>query len=173
LSREKHNVVEAEAVDRAEGKMCGPALRGTDAPPRRRPHRVQRERIGTWETSSGPQSLRRSRTATASLMKAKLSGNRRGVGRVRRGPAIRGVSGGGECGGKGRGRGKGKRRAIRRTPSRITQAIPVGRPRIGAEWATRPECRSRSTLGRSPVRESRTPGSVRGALSNERPYRDP
>jgi hypothetical protein len=33
LSREKHNLVEAEAVDRAEGNMCGPALRGTDAPP--------------------------------------------------------------------------------------------------------------------------------------------
>jgi hypothetical protein len=33
LSREKHNVVEAEAVDRAEGKRCGPASRGTDAPP--------------------------------------------------------------------------------------------------------------------------------------------
>ena len=33
LSRERHNIVEAEAVDRAEGNMCGPVLRGTDAPP--------------------------------------------------------------------------------------------------------------------------------------------
>jgi hypothetical protein len=32
--------------------------------------------------------------------------------------------------------------------------------------------RSRPTFDRSPVRESRTPGSVRGALSNGRPYRD-
>ena len=32
--------------------------------------------------------------------------------------------------------------------------------------------RSRSTSGRSPVRESRTPGSVRGAGSNPCPYRD-
>ena len=33
--------------------------------------------------------------------------------------------------------------------------------------------RSRLTFDRSPVRESRTPGSVRGAVSNHRPYRDP
>src|SRR5271166_2891586 len=35
-----------------------------------------------------------------------------------------------------------------------------------------PEHRSRSTFGRSPVRESRTPGSVRGAGRNPCPYRD-
>jgi hypothetical protein len=35
-----------------------------------------------------------------------------------------------------------------------------------------PYARSRPTFGRSPVRESRTPGSVRGAASNRRPYRD-
>ena len=36
-----------------------------------------------------------------------------------------------------------------------------------------PEGRSRSTRDKSPVRESRTPGSARGAGSNPRPYRDP
>ena len=35
-----------------------------------------------------------------------------------------------------------------------------------------PECRSRLTFDRSPVRESRTPGSARGAGGNFRPYRD-
>ena len=35
-----------------------------------------------------------------------------------------------------------------------------------------PERRSGITRDRSPVRESRTPGSVRGARSNARPYRD-
>jgi hypothetical protein len=35
-----------------------------------------------------------------------------------------------------------------------------------------PEHRSRSTFGRSPLRESRTPGSARGAVRNHRPYRD-
>ena len=34
------------------------------------------------------------------------------------------------------------------------------------------ERRSGITRDRSPVRESRTPGSVRGARSNARPYRD-
>jgi methylmalonyl-CoA mutase len=35
-----------------------------------------------------------------------------------------------------------------------------------------PECRSRWTFDKSPVRESRTPGSARGAGGNFRPYRD-
>ena len=35
-----------------------------------------------------------------------------------------------------------------------------------------PECRSRLTFDRSPVRESRTPGSARGAGGNSRSYRD-
>jgi transposase len=34
-----------------------------------------------------------------------------------------------------------------------------------------PEPRSRSTFGRSPVRESRTPGSARGGRGNPVPYR--
>jgi hypothetical protein len=33
LSRERHNLAEAEAVDRAEGNMCGAVLRGADALP--------------------------------------------------------------------------------------------------------------------------------------------
>ena len=35
-----------------------------------------------------------------------------------------------------------------------------------------PECRSRLTFDRSPVRESRTPGSARGAGGNSCSYRD-
>jgi hypothetical protein len=35
-----------------------------------------------------------------------------------------------------------------------------------------PECRVRLTFDKSPVRESRSPGSVRGAGRNPRPYRD-
>src|SRR4051812_13175351 len=42
-----------------------------------RPHHARRERAGTWETSSGPQSQERQE-----VEKAKLSGNRRGVGWV-------------------------------------------------------------------------------------------
>ena len=39
-------------------------------------------------------------------------------------------------------------------------------------WSPSPECRSRPTFDRSPVRESRTPGSARGAGGNSRSYRD-
>ena len=35
-----------------------------------------------------------------------------------------------------------------------------------------PDLRSRLTLGKSPVRESRTPGPVRGDRGNPVPYRD-
>jgi len=35
-----------------------------------------------------------------------------------------------------------------------------------------PELRSRLTFDRSPVRESRSPGSVRGDRGNPVPYRD-
>ena len=55
---------------------------------------------------------------------------------------------------------------LRRSPTRYVCG-PAG-------WVMyAPECRSRSTFGRSPVRESRTPGSARGAPSNGRPYRHP
>ena len=33
LSRERYNAAEAEAVDRAEGNKCGPAMRGSIAQP--------------------------------------------------------------------------------------------------------------------------------------------
>ena len=33
MSHEIHKVAEAEAVTNVEGNMCGPAMRGTDAPP--------------------------------------------------------------------------------------------------------------------------------------------
>jgi hypothetical protein len=46
---------------------------------------------------------------------------------------------------------------------------PAGRYCMGRPS---PEHRPRLTSGRSPVRESRTPGSARGAGGNSRPYRD-
>ena len=48
----------------------------------------------------------------------------------------------------------------------VTEAFCGSRRCRGATSAT---ARSRPTSGRSPVRDSRTPGSVRGALSNGRP----
>ena len=49
-----------------------------------------------------------------------------------------------------------------------TRRLPADR-RCGATSAL---ARSRPTSGKSPVRESRTPGSVRGAGRNPCPYRD-
>jgi hypothetical protein len=40
------------------------------------------------------------------------------------------------------------------------------------DWAAKPECRLRLTFDKSPVRERRTPGPVRGARGNSRLYRD-
>jgi hypothetical protein len=50
LSRERYYAAEAEAVDRAEGNMCGPVMRGSIAQPWSKTH-VQREDVGTWEIS--------------------------------------------------------------------------------------------------------------------------
>jgi hypothetical protein len=49
-----------------------------------------------------------------------------------------------------------------RTPSRASVSQGLERVRDSPS----------NTQGGSPVRESRTPGSVRGVLSNEHPYRD-
>jgi hypothetical protein len=52
-----------------------------------------------------------------------------------------------------------------RSPPPCTNRSWMGRPN--------PECRSVITQERSPLRESRTVGSVRGVASNRCPYRDP
>jgi RNA-directed DNA polymerase len=55
---------------------------------------------------------------------------------------------------------------MHRTPSR--ESMTHGLDRIRQAVTTL----RRQTQGGSPVRESRSPGSVRGACSNARPYRD-
>jgi hypothetical protein len=51
LSRERYYAAEAEAVDIVEGNMCGPAMRGSIAPPWSKTLSAQREDVGTWEIS--------------------------------------------------------------------------------------------------------------------------
>ena len=61
-------------------------------------------------------------------------------------------------------KGNADQQSTRRTQSRTSVSQALERIRQAfAVW----------TRGRSRMRESRTYGSVRGALSNERPYRDP
>ena len=72
---------------------------------------------------------------------------------------------------------------------RLVKGRPVGNARSGRRTgpachlrrrgpvaqlhgSPKPERRNGITQDRSPVRESRTPGSARGAVSNHRPYRD-
>jgi hypothetical protein len=55
-----------------------------------------------------------------------------------------------------------------RTPSRASVTQGLERIRLTAKTSSSPS----DTRGGSRMRESRTYGSVRGALSNERPYRD-
>src|SRR4029453_18888911 len=57
-----------------------------------------------------------------------------------------------------------------RTPSRAGVTQTLGRIRRTARWPQ--DASPLLTRGRSRMRESRTYGSARGALSNERPYRD-
>jgi hypothetical protein len=60
-----------------------------------------------------------------------------------------------------------------RTQGRIRHVTEAASLRIEAGMGRpSPELRSRLTFGRSPVRESRTPGSVRGDRGDPAPYRD-
>ena len=51
LSRERYYAAEAEAVDIAEGNMCGPAMRGSIAQPWSKTLSRIKEHVGTWEIS--------------------------------------------------------------------------------------------------------------------------
>src|SRR5262249_5882114 len=51
LSRERSDIAGAQGFHSLEGNMCGTVLRGADACRGRRPHHVQRDRIGSWEIS--------------------------------------------------------------------------------------------------------------------------
>ena len=172
LSRESYNLAEAEAVDTVEGDMCGAATRDADALPRSKtPSRTKgtRRNLGdlAWPAVAlaipgrGRKSRRRSCRGTGEESDGRI---------VPMKPRTKpGDAGGGEGGGKAAGRREGKQRRMLRTQCRASHGIEAASRRIGGVQTHR----SRSIFDRSPVRESRTPGSVRGALSNERPYRVP
>src|SRR4051812_25675880 len=156
----------AEAFQTVEGNMSGAAMRGAAALP------------GS-ETSSRTKGSRRnlgdlllSAVASAAsgrggkLSRAKLPRKAGGVGRLHstdEAPNKADQVGGGGCGGKAAGRGEGKLRRMLRTLSRTRHVTEAASLRAGGARAIPgPEPRSRSTCDRSPVRESRTPGSVGG-----------
>src|SRR5208337_3043715 len=67
--------------------------------------------------------------------------------------------GGGECGGKAAGRREGEQQRMLRTQGRVQHVTEAVSLRVLRVWAARPKGTARSTFDKSPVRESRTPGS--------------
>ncbi len=139
-----------------------------------RPHHVRRDHVGTWETSPCPQPPRAVQGRDGKPRRR----SRRGSGEESDGvvvpvkrPNKAGVP---SCGGRG-----GKDPARKEGGWTRPDSGPSAGSRLkstalahGSAPGLRHECRSRCTSGRSPVRESRTPGSARGAGSNSRPYRN-
>jgi len=172
LSRESQNIAGAEALGIVEGNMCGVVMRDAVAPPRSKTPSLS---VGTWETSPGPQSLRRSRAAAGrrgaeAAVEQARSRTSLVVPMKRSNKAVR--SGGGGRGGKGA-RSEGWRTTGDAPGAEPDKARPCPSPASGSEMRGEARVlRSRPTSGRSPVRESRTPGSVRGTGSNSCPYRD-
>jgi hypothetical protein len=167
----------AETVQRVEGNMSGAARRGPVALP------------GS-ETRSRTKGTRRNLGDLISPMAARSAVGHDGKSRrrSRRGrgeesddcivpgkPRTKPISriGGGDGGGKAVGRRKGEQRRTHRTQGRILREPEAARLRIEARMGRpSPDLRSRSTSGRSPVRESRPLGSERGDRGNPAPYRD-
>jgi len=140
----------------------------------RRPHHARKDRVGTREASSGPQSVRDPglrqgrRGADAGVETGEESDEPRSTCEA---PEQAATSGGGGRGGMGLGRRDGRRWAMLRAQDRSKHSYPppasgpAPRTNVGAR-PIMPELRQ------EPVRESRTPGSVRGAeqsLSLPRP----
>ena len=177
LSRERYKSAGAETVENVEGNMLRTVMRGATALPwSKTPLRSKgtrrnlgdlmppavataipgrfgkvrsRNRIGRYEESDGR------------IVPDEASNN---AGRQ---------AGGGDAWREGGRRRKGKGQRMPRTQSR-NPACPRRPAPTDRNWMGRPspECRSRLTFDRSPVRESRTPGSARGAGGNSRSYRD-
>lgn len=138
------------------------------------PHHARREHVGTWETSLRPQpSLtvqgrdgkprRRSRQGRCEESDGVVVPVKR--------PNKAGMTSGGGRGGKDPAR---KEREWTATDSGLSAGLRLTSAALahGPAYWHRPVSRPRCTSGRSPVRESRTPGSARGAGSNSRPYRN-
>ena len=176
---------EVEVVAISQGPRRSMVLKATCAAPScealslcrgLRPHHARKDRVGTWETSSGPQSLRRSRAAAGRRGAEAAAEQARGrtslVVPAKR-PNKAAMSGGGGRGGKGA-RSEGWQTtgdAPGTGPDQACRAVAYRRIGAVAE-AKSALVWSRPTSGKSPVRESRTPGSVRGAGRNPCPYRD-
>jgi len=142
----------------------------------RRPHHAGTERVGTWETSGRPRPPWRSRAWAGSSIERSRSGRPEESDGcvVPMKPRTRPIRDRRRRWWREGGR-SGERRAAAHAPDPVPEpACPRGGEPADRDGRGRPSPppRSRSTSDRSPVRESRTPGSARGAGRKARPYRD-
>ena len=138
------------------------------------PHHARREHVGTWETSLRPQPSLTVQGRDGKPRRRSHQGSSEEsdgvVVPVKRSNKA-GMTSGGERGGKDPARGE---REWTVTDPGLSAGIGLTSAALAhgpIHWH-RMVSRSRCTSGRSPVRESRTPGSARGAGSNSRPYRN-
>src|SRR5712672_4169817 len=132
----------------------------------RRAHHAQKDRVGTWEIPRLAASKGSWRSASGRRRAEADDARRREVGRGHSSDEAGEQSGAIRYGvGGAKGRGQGECGPAKHVPGTEPGKRVTG---AGAHTASSPS----STRGGSRMRESRTYGSVRGALSNERPYRD-
>ena len=177
MSSEKPDLAEAKAVGNAEGNMCGAARRGAVALP-------ESKTTSRWNGTR--RNLGDLWPPTTTLVAAGLGGKpdrakpRRqagGVGRLHSTEEASNKAGRGSAAETVEGRrpveGKASRDACpgHRAGTGMSLKRQACGPRLQGHRGFQPW--SRSTFDRSPVRESRTPGSVRGAGRKARPYRVP
>src|SRR5208337_3572390 len=165
----------AETVNGVEGNMCGAVMRGAVALPGS--EATSRTKGARWNLGDlvwpavavAIRAAAGRRGAEAAVEQAR---SRTSLVVLAKRPNKAAMSGGGGRGGKGaRSEGwqtTGDAPGAEPDQASCTRRLPADR-RCGTTSAL---ARSRPTSGKSPVRESRTPGSVRGAGRNPCPYRD-
>jgi hypothetical protein len=173
LSSEIPKLAEAETVSNVEGNMCGTVMRGADALPESKTasrRKGSRWNLGDLRSGRHARSASGRRGAVADDARAGEVGQAHSTEEVLEQSR---VIGGGEDGGKAPG--QGETRPATHAPGaepdrRDTAAGPV--PWRNCMGRPNPDRRHGTTRDRSPVRESRTPGSARGAGCKASPYRD-
>ena len=132
----------------------------------RRAHHAQKDRVGTWEIPRLAVIEGSWRSASGRRRAEADDARAREVGRGHSSDEAGEQSGAIRCGvGGAKGRGQGECGPAKHVPGAEPGRRVTG---AGAHTVKSPSF----TQGGSRMRESRTYGSVRGALSNERPYRD-
>jgi hypothetical protein len=169
----KWDIAGAEAVGSAEGNMNGAVMQGAATLPwSRTPSRWKGSRRNLGDLTSPAAAA----ADTGHVGKSRRR-SRRGRGEESDGCIVPvkprtmpAHVGGGDGGGKAAGRREGEQRRMPRTQGRAWHVPEAVSLRIGAAQVVyASELRSRWTFDRSPVRESRTPGSVRGDRGNPAP----